>query len=119
MVRNFTLRLIAVMLALIANPAAPSAFAAEALQLDLDEINRIIDASDDVGPPQDEFGRSITLEEAIKIALEHNLELQIAALDVERQLPEISDRKAAFHPLASLSFNSGGYSTSTIPAVRS
>ena len=108
MVRNFTLKLFTLMLALAANLTAPAGFAADGLQLDLDEINRIIDQSDDVGPPQDEYGRSVTLEEAIRIALEHNLGLQIAALDVERQLNEISDTKSIFHPVAGLSFTAGG-----------
>ena len=71
------------------SPDAQSPAAQEGgFDLDLDEINRIIDQSDDTGPPRDEMGRSYTLEEAIKVALEHNLQLQIAALDVEAQLPD-------------------------------
>ena len=108
MVRNHTLKLFALVLALAANPAVSCAQGADAPQLDLDEINRIIDASDDVGPPQDEFGRSVTLEEAIKIALEHTLQLQIDTLEVEAQLPEISFQKAKFHPLLGLSFLADG-----------
>ena len=108
MVRNSTLKLFTLMLAVVAIAIAPAAYAQDGLQLDLEEIKRVIDASDDVAPPQDEFGRSVTLEEAIKIALEHNLGLQIAALDVEAQLPEMSGSKAKFHPVTGFTFTAGG-----------
>ena len=97
------------------SPDAQSPAAQEGgFDLDLDEINRIIDQSDDTGPPRDEMGRSYTLEEAIKVALEHNLQLQIAALDVEAQLPEISSSKAKFHPLAGFNLGADGAESTSI-----
>ncbi len=92
---NFTLMLSTLLLALVANFAAPAAFAAGGVQLDLEEIKRIIDQSDDVGPPQDEFGRAVTLEDAIKIALEHNLSLQILSQNIRVRFFNILRASAA------------------------
>lgn len=55
-------------------------------------------------PPADAPTRVMDLEEAIRISLEHNLRLQIAALDrdiVEREVPA---RRAFFHPTPGFDF---------------
>lgn len=96
------------MLPLIANPVTALASdggvsVGSISEVDLNEIRRVIELSDDVGTPNDAEGRTITLEGAIKIALEHNLQLQIAVLDLEAQAPEISATKAKFHPIADAS----------------
>jgi outer membrane protein TolC len=48
--------------------------------------------------------RSIGLEEAIRLALEHNLRLQIAALDRDIAEREVPARRAFFHPTPGMSF---------------
>jgi outer membrane protein TolC len=59
-------------------------------------------------PPADGPVRLLGLEEAIRLSLEHNLRLQIAALDrdiVEREVPA---RRAFFHPTPAMNFVATG-----------
>ncbi|MEE8313613.1 MAG: TolC family protein [Myxococcota bacterium] len=70
--------------------------------LDLAAVRRIIDESaGEVEAAPTEL-RVLTLEESLKIALEHNLGLQITALEVEAQGYEIPTARAKFHPTLGL-----------------
>jgi len=79
--------------------------------VDLDAMRRVIDASDDVGPPVAVETRPLSLEGALKVALEHNLRLQIFALEVDAGSQEIRAAKAKFHP--SVAAEGGGSGSTT------
>jgi outer membrane protein TolC len=72
-------------------------------ELDLDEVRGIIDQARPptpiaVTPPPGASARSLTLEEAIVVALEQNLRLQIVSLDRDVQEREVPATRARFHP---------------------
>jgi outer membrane protein TolC len=79
--------------------------------VDLDAMRRIIDASDDPGPPLAVETRSLSLEGALKVALENNLRLQIFELEVDQGTQEIRAAKAKFHP--SVAAEGGGSGSKT------
>ncbi len=69
-------------------------------ELDLQQIRGIIEAAqpDDSGVSPSRFSRTLSLEESLRVALEHNLGIQIQSLSrdaVERRVPE---SEAIFHP---------------------
>ena len=85
--------------------AQPSANGAAPLQIgsasetDVDAIRRVIEATRgsrvaDTAP----IGRELGLDEAIEVALRHNLDLQIATLDRDAFEREVPAAKAFFHP---------------------
>ena len=75
--------------------------------LDLGAVRRLIDESrGDLEALPSEL-KVLTLEESLKIALEHNLGLQITALEVEAQEYEIPTAKAKFYPTAGLAAEAG------------
>lgn len=71
-------------------------------ELDLEAVRRIIDESSGAGEAPLAETRVLTLEESLKIALEQNLGLQLAALEVEAQEYEIPAARAKFHPTSGL-----------------
>jgi OMF family outer membrane factor len=75
--------------------------------LDLGAVRRIIDESSGDAEALPSELRVLTLEESLKIALEHNLGLQITALEVEAQGYEIPTAKAKFHPALGLAAEAG------------
>jgi len=79
--------------------------------VDLEAMRRVIDASGDVGPPVAVETRPLSLEGALKVALEHNLRLQIFALEVDAGTQDIRAAKAKFHP--SVAGEGGGSGSST------
>jgi outer membrane protein TolC len=79
--------------------------------LDLDAMREIIEASDDVGAPVFVEVRSLSLEQALKVALEHNLRLQIFELGVEQGVQELSATRAKFHPSLAVDGRASGSKT--------
>jgi outer membrane protein TolC len=59
-------------------------------------------------PLSDEPVRVLDLEEAIRLSLEHNLRLQIAALDRDAVEREVPARRAFFHPTPGMTFAATG-----------
>jgi outer membrane protein len=88
--------------------AASAVTDAEALEIgrisevDLEELRRVIRPSRQVAHSPSLRHVSLSMEESVKIALEGNLQLQVFALDVEAQEPEIPAARAKFHPTAAL-----------------
>lgn len=76
--------------------------------LDLDALREIIDATGDAGSPAPTERRALSLEEAVKTALEQNLGLQIVAIDVRSSDLEIAANKAKFHPVAGVTGDASG-----------
>jgi outer membrane protein TolC len=81
--------------------ASPTANAEELLvgsisDLDLDELARIVELDPTTQPILQR--RSLSLEQALETALETNLRLDIARLDVDAQAPEVDATRAKFHP---------------------
>ncbi|MCH2171302.1 TolC family protein [Myxococcota bacterium] len=79
--------------------------------LDLDRFRKIIDQSDDVGPPPATTRRSLSLRESVQVALQHNLDIQIARLDLDILVPEVAANEAKFDPTPGFT---ASYSGSTI-----
>ncbi len=77
--------------------------------VDLDEVRRVIDESDDVGPPTPTSYIALSLDQSLEVALENNLRIQIGALDVEAQIPQITAAKARFDVTPGVSFNADGF----------
>lgn len=77
--------------------------------LDLDAVRAVIDQSDDVPRTEPVERKALSLEQAVKTALENNLALQIVALDVDSSEYEIDANKSKFHPVAVV----GGDATGT------
>jgi outer membrane protein TolC len=72
-----------------------------ASQIDTQALRRAIEGTrGDLGgrAPADAPVRRIALEEAIRLALEHNLRLQISSLDRDIAEREVPARRAFFHP---------------------
>lgn len=80
-------------------------------EVDLDKFRAIIDQSDDVGAPVPLTRRDLSLRESIEIALRHNLHLQLARLELDALVPELTATRAKFHPTTG--FN-GSYSDTKI-----
>ena len=97
---------------LVAAAGTPATAATElrvgsASEIDTSALRAAIDSArgDLAAAPADVPVRVIDLEESIRIALEHNLRIQIAALDrdvVEREVPA---RRAFFHPTPGVNFS--------------
>ncbi len=92
--------------ALVAAPAAVRAQGFDGIEvgriseLDLDAVRAIIDESDDIGMPEPREVRPLSLEDAVKTALENNLGLQIVAVDVGQSELEVKATESKFHPVA-------------------
>jgi outer membrane protein len=65
-------------------------------QLDLGEMSKLLGERD---APIVLSTRSISLDMALRVALEKNLQIQIATLDVETTEPEVDATRAKFHPV--------------------
>jgi outer membrane protein len=65
-------------------------------ELDLAEMSALLGTQSE---PAAVSSRRISLDEALRMALEKNLRIQIAILDVEVAEPEVDATKAKFHPL--------------------
>ena len=76
--------------------------------LDLDAVRRIIDQSDDVGMPVPTEERALSLEAAVKTALEENLGLQIVAVGAESSALEIDASRSKFHPVGVIGGDASG-----------
>jgi outer membrane protein TolC len=66
--------------------------------LDLDALRRVIDRHDEVAVRPTPMRRTLSLEEALKVALENNLALQVSALDVKSSDLAIDQARSKFHP---------------------
>lgn len=92
--------------ALCAGPTAALAQQGDGIEigrisdLDLDAFRAIIEQNDFVAMPEPSEVRPLSLEEAVKTALENNLGLQIVAVDVSQSELEIRATKSKFHPVA-------------------
>jgi outer membrane protein TolC len=84
--------------------ASPSANAEELLigsisELDLSELSRVAERGEEKSlPAREHLRRLLSLEQALEAALEKNLRLEIARLDVHAQAPEVDATRAKFHP---------------------
>lgn len=105
-VRKLYIPLLALLLA--APSAAERIDVGRISDLDLGEVQRLIDASSAAIPPAATATRQLTLEDSLRVALENNLDIQIAVLGVEAQAPEIAAAKAGFHPVTGLSVKAEG-----------
>jgi len=76
--------------------------------LDLDAIRAVIDESDATRPAAPVERRALSLEEAVKTALESNLSLQIVAIEAESSGLEVDANRSKFHPVALLGGNAAG-----------
>jgi outer membrane protein TolC len=103
-------RALAALAAAAVAPAAagsPELRVGSAAEIDTGALRTAIEstrATRDVEIGGGEPGRIFDLEEAIRIALEHNLNLQIAALDRDTVEREVPARRAFFHPTPGLNF---------------
>jgi outer membrane protein TolC len=70
--------------------------------LDLDAFRVIIEQNDFVAMPEPSEVRPLSLEDAVKTALENNLGLQIVAVDVGQSELEIKATRSKFHPVAAV-----------------
>ncbi|MDG2051515.1 MAG: TolC family protein [Myxococcota bacterium] len=70
--------------------------------LDLKALRTIIDDRAEIDEPGTTGFRSLSLEEAVKTALEENLGLQIVAVDVASSERQIDVSKSKFHPVAAV-----------------
>src|SRR5262245_33973448 len=80
---------------------APEVPIGNASEIDTQALRHAIDATRgdaDGGIPDGTQVRLVALEEAIRLSLEHNLRLQISALDRDIAEREIPARRAFFHP---------------------
>ena len=77
--------------------------------LDLNALRTIIDEQGGIQEPGKIGFRALSLEAAVKTALEENLGLQIIAVDVASSERQIDVSKSKFHPVAS----AGGEATGT------
>ena len=76
-----------------------------AAEIDTGALRRALEQTrSDVGAEPAGPGRLLGLEEAIRIALEHNLPLRIAALDRDIAEHEVPARRAFFHPTPGSTF---------------
>jgi outer membrane protein TolC len=66
-------------------------------ELDLQAMARFLGAAEELLPPRDP--RRISLDDALQIALEKNLRIQLATLDVDAAEPEVDATRAKFHPV--------------------
>ncbi len=67
-------------------------------ELDLAALSSAIERSARWPAPIAGERRALSLEEAVQVALEQNLRLQVARLDVDAQEPEVDATRAKFHP---------------------
>ena len=77
--------------------------------LDLNALRTIIDEQGSIQEPGTVGFRALSLESAVKTALEENLGLQIFAVDVASSERQIDVSKSKFHPVAAI----GGEATGT------
>lgn len=74
-------------------------------ELDLERLRRVIEQTErSARPVADARQRQLDLEEAVLIALQHNLSLEIARLDVRAQEHEVPATRARFHPTPGFTF---------------
>lgn len=88
----------AVLLAPVASGNEPTLKVGAVSEIDLEAMSRLLGAAGELLPPTDPH--KISLDDALQIALEKNLRIQLATLDVEVVEPEVDATKAKFHPLA-------------------
>lgn len=67
-------------------------------ELDLSRLSSAIQSSMRWSAPIASERRPLSLEEAVELALEQNLRLQVARIDVDAQEPEVDATHAKFHP---------------------
>lgn len=81
--------------------------------LDLAEVRRIIETAHptDPGISPSRYSRTLTLDEALRVALEHNLQIQIQSLNRDVAEREIPATKAKFHPLPGFQLLATGTNT--------
>ena len=65
-------------------------------ELDLAKMSKLLGTRDE---PAAVSSRRISLDEALRMALEKNLRIQIVTLDVETAGPEVDATRAKFHPV--------------------
>ncbi len=82
-----------------AAPAAEPIAVGSVSDLDLEAFGRVVEESQPSPLPAPTSQRTVTLEESIVIALESNLRLQIAQLELEATEPLVAETRADFHPL--------------------
>jgi len=88
----------AVLLAPVARGTEPTLEVGAVSEIDLEAMSRLLGSAGELLPPTDPH--KISLDDALQIALEKNLRIQLATLDVEVVEPEVDATKAKFHPLA-------------------
>jgi len=76
--------------------------------LDLEAVREIVDAAEAGASLEPAERRALSLEAAVKVALEENLGLQIFALDVASSEREIDAARSKFHPVAGLTGDASG-----------
>jgi hypothetical protein len=94
-------------------------------EVDLEQVRRVIQASQETSPSfRSPSMRYISLDDAVITALQHNLSLQIARIDVKAAEHEVPATRARFHPVPGLLFeatdehNVDRFSSSTDPLDR-
>jgi outer membrane protein TolC len=74
-------------------------------EVDLEQVRRVIEASQQTAPSfRSPRMRYISLDDAVITALQHNLPLQIARIDVKAAEHEVPATRARFHPVPGLLF---------------
>jgi outer membrane protein TolC len=94
-------------------------------EVDLEQVRRVIQASQQTSPSfRSPKMRYISLDDAVITALQHNLSLQIARIDVKVGEHEVPATRARFHPVPGLLFEATDehtvdrFSSSTDPLDR-
>ena len=88
--------LVALLLALPVCAAEKTLAVGDISELDLAKMSKLLGTRDE---PAAVSSRRISLDEALRMALEKNLQIQIATLDVETVGPEVDATRAKFHPV--------------------